>query len=65
MHYQVIGVGATGRQTLVRTAQSAREAQRFRDLGDSPWAQIIVIGSEGELTASELDRLAALDHQYV
>ena len=65
MKYQVFGVSPEGGKTLLRVTRFSQEARRIRDQGGSRWAQILVLGSEGELTVLQLDQLAELYHQYV
>lgn len=65
MKYRVFGVSLDGRKTLLRATRFSQEARRIRDQAGGRWANILVLGSEGELTILQLDRLAELYHQYV
>ena len=61
LNYLVYGVAADGKRTQVASTPSARYAQRVRDAGNSPWAETIVFGSDGQMSRAELDRAAELE----
>ncbi len=64
MQFIIYGIDANGgRHELART----RFAATARDLKAAKaecWAQIEVVGSEGEVSEHELDRLADIEYRY-
>lgn len=60
--FQVFAVEAlTGKRRLVCSTYSAREAQLLRDAGSSEIVTIEIVGPDGPLMASELDKLVVAD----